>query len=42
MKYNMWDMTVAFLGFVVGLITSMALVASYVKWVVWAGSGWLW
>lgn len=37
-----WKVTGQLLSFLFGLITSAAIIATYVKWLLWAGSGWLW
>lgn len=31
-----------FIGVIFSFVTLVALGASYVKWLLWAGSGWLW
>lgn len=39
---KLWDWLLAGLGLVLGLATTVAILATFVKWLIWAGQGWLW
>jgi len=41
-KYNLWKVSGDLISFLLGLVTVITVGATYVKWVLWAGTGWLW
>lgn len=41
-KPSLFDYLVAFGAFCMGLFMTAMVIATLVKWVIWAGNGWLW
>jgi len=39
---DLWKGTSQVLGALVGLFVTALMIATFVKWAVWAGAGWLW